>query len=159
MRSPNKERSHGLQPSWRDVSPLTQARCGGTRASGPEALDDKACWGPFQPPSPPAGPGAPGDGHPPRTPGGPAAKGARAAPARARPYLDDALDVPVPLGEVDGAELGRALPVLHVGAEDGAGALPLAPDHAAHGALRAEGSAPPAAVSAAASEGTPSPPP
>ncbi|XP_074392285.1 uncharacterized protein LOC141728291 [Zonotrichia albicollis] len=53
----------------------------------------------------------------------------------ARPYLDDALDVPVPLGEVHGAELGRALPVLHVGTEHGARAFPLPADDAAHGAL------------------------
>jgi len=48
----------------------------------------------------------------------------------------------VPLGEVDGAELSRALPVLHVGAEDGARALPLAPDDAAHGALREKAAGP-----------------
>lgn len=57
-------------------------------------------------------------------------------------YLHDALDVAMPLGEVDGAELGRALPVLHVGAEDGARTLPLAPDDAAHGALREETAGP-----------------
>lgn len=76
------------------------------------------------------------------------------APAADRPYLDDALDVAVSLGEVHGAELGRALPVLHVGAEDGARALPLSADHSAHGALR-----PTPTVSAAAGGGSPSPSP
>ena len=46
--------------------------------------------------------------------------------------LDDALDVAVPLGVVDGAEGGRALPVLRVGLEDGAGALPLGADDSSH---------------------------
>lgn len=55
----------------------------------------------------------------------------------------------MPLGEVDGAELGRTLPVFHVGAEDGTRTLSLAPDHSAHGVLRQTLN-----VSAAASEGT-----
>ena len=46
--------------------------------------------------------------------------------------LDDALDVAVPLGVVDGAEGGRALTVLRVRLEDGAGALPLGADDSSH---------------------------
>ncbi|KAF5922051.1 hypothetical protein HPG69_000838 [Diceros bicornis minor] len=56
----------------------------------------------------------------------------RPTPAAA-PHLHDALDVAVPLGEVHGAQTSGALAVLHVRAEHGAGALPLPPDHAAHG--------------------------
>lgn len=49
------------------------------------------------------------------------------------PYLHDALDVAVPLGEVHGAQTRGSFAVLHVRAEHGAGALPLPTDHAAHG--------------------------
>lgn len=55
------------------------------------------------------------------------------------PYLDDALDVAVALGEVHGPQLGRALAVLHVGTEHGPGAFALPADHAAHGVLRGRG--------------------
>ena len=46
--------------------------------------------------------------------------------------LDDALDVAVPLGVVDGPQGGGALPVLGVGLEDGAGTLPLGADNTTH---------------------------
>lgn len=78
--------------------------------------------------------------------------------ATPRPYLDDALDVAVPLGEVDGAELGRALPVLDVGAEHGPGALPLASDDAAHGALRAQAAARGRPLAPGSTRQLPSPP-
>lgn len=90
-----------------------------------------------------------------RRPGHPRGRGAELIPppepgTRCRPYLDDALDVAVPLGEVHGAQLGRALPVLHVGPEHGARAFPLPADDATHGALRGHGdsSATPATCSA-----------
>lgn len=90
-----------------------------------------------------------------RRPGHPRGRGAELIPppepgTRGRPYLDDALDVAVPLGEVHGAQLGRALPVLHVGPEHGARAFPLPADDATHGVLRGHGdsSATPATCSA-----------
>lgn len=63
----------------------------------------------------------------------------------------------MPLGEVDGAELGRALPVLYVGAEDGARAFPLATDDAAHGAPAGGRRRPLLAAVVSGREGTPPP--
>ena len=45
------------------------------------------------------------------------------------------LDVSIPLGVVDGPELGSALAVLDVGPEDGPGSLPLSADDTTHFAL------------------------
>lgn len=49
--------------------------------------------------------------------------------------LHDALDVPVPLGEIHGAQTCGTLAVLHVRAEHGGGTLPLPTDPAAHEAI------------------------
>jgi len=55
------------------------------------------------------------------------------APARVvDDVLDHTLDVTVPLRVVDGPQLGGTLPVLDIGPEDGASALPLSPDHSTH---------------------------
>lgn len=56
---------------------------------------------------------------------------------RGCPYLHDALDVAVALGEVHGAQTRGALAVLHVRAEHRAGALSLPTDDTAHGGLQA----------------------
>ncbi|PKU40036.1 hypothetical protein llap_9665 [Limosa lapponica baueri] len=70
------------------------------------------------------GPRGPGDGHLLCIPSSSTTQGC--------PCLDNTLDVPVPLDEVDGTALGWAPPVLHMGMEDEACALLLAPDHMTH---------------------------
>lgn len=47
-------------------------------------------------------------------------------------FPDDPLDVPVALGEVEGAEFGRPLPALGVGFEHGSRTFTLSANHTSH---------------------------